>query len=433
MPVTVKPFPHNAESIQETNLSKNESQLLEKSNQEEFIKCKSIIQSSFPTISSDCPILGSENGFVKSAILAYNNHHHLVIRPEDVWFAILTQLSFHVNAHAEELRSFFVSHEGQKELEIEIGADSPNGKLDMGKAAMQMTELMGKQVNDPKLRTWIMPDFSTTRDVDKVIAAILMMGSMQAYFTYSFAFPRCGIPSVTLLGTKDDWLSIEKRLDMLPQLGAEPKQFCELLKPVLKYMVLSFDHPKDYSVVQFWRTICHERPLVRGGCGPWSKRSVPPYVSGWITAFCFWNTEGKCLYSKPKGFFVDFKGGKLENAGCKLDGTAYHRISVSSIPRGSAAVPVTLIDPLYRKYPTRMVAGSVGIRAQSHSRDISLTNLTNRISSDQTSSLGSLMNLSNGGESSAQSIALDTVQPVSGWWMFHTTMGGCLDVMPKIA
>jgi Domain of unknown function (DUF4419) len=411
MPVTVNPFPHSANAVQETKFPNDAHELLLQSNQEEFFKCKSIIQSSFPTISKDSPIFSSDNGFVKAAILAYNDHHHLIIRPEDVWFAILTQLSFYINAHAEELRSFFVSHEGQKELEIEIGA---TGKLDMGEAAMQMTDLMGKHVNDPKLRTWIMPDFSTTTDVDKVVAAILMMGSMQAYFTYHFAFPRCGIPSVTLLGTKDDWLSIQQRLEMLPQLGAEANQFYKLLKPVLKYMVLSFDRPKDSSVVQFWQTICHERPLVRGGCGPFSKRSTPPYISGWITAFCFWDQDGKSLYSKPNGF-VDFKGGKLNNPGCRLDGTVYHRLSISSIPRGSAAVPVTLVDLARREYPTRMVAGSVGIQAQDRGQGISRAAETN----------GTL------GVHFAP--VLDTIQPVSGWWMFFTMEAPCSNLVPEKA
>lgn len=49
-------------------------------------------------------------------IEAYSNHCHLEIRPEDVWFAIIAQLSFYINRHAEELRGKFVPFEGEKEL-----------------------------------------------------------------------------------------------------------------------------------------------------------------------------------------------------------------------------------------------------------------------------------------------------------------------------
>ncbi|KAF8887882.1 hypothetical protein CPB84DRAFT_1786686 [Gymnopilus junonius] len=34
------------------------------------------------------------NGFVDTVISAYNEHHHLVLRPDDVWIAISGQLNF---------------------------------------------------------------------------------------------------------------------------------------------------------------------------------------------------------------------------------------------------------------------------------------------------------------------------------------------------
>jgi hypothetical protein len=75
------------------------------------------IQSSFKDLTNTniCP---SSNGFVCAVFDAYSQHHHLSIRPEDVWFTILSQLSFYINTHAEELRSSFVAHEGQKELVV---------------------------------------------------------------------------------------------------------------------------------------------------------------------------------------------------------------------------------------------------------------------------------------------------------------------------
>ena len=39
-------------------------------------------------------IIGQPNGFVHTIIRAYNTHHHLVLRPDDVWIAVLGQ--FHL-------------------------------------------------------------------------------------------------------------------------------------------------------------------------------------------------------------------------------------------------------------------------------------------------------------------------------------------------
>lgn len=38
-------------------------------------------------------ISASENGFVWAVFHAYSHHHNLILRPKDVWFAILSQLS----------------------------------------------------------------------------------------------------------------------------------------------------------------------------------------------------------------------------------------------------------------------------------------------------------------------------------------------------
>src|SRR5262249_10906954 len=153
------------------------------------------------------------------------------------------------NNHAEELRSFFVAHEGQKELEV-VG-EGNIFTADFGAMAVLMTDLIAKNVNDPELRTWVFPNFSTTTNSDRVVAAVLMMGSLQKYFTYTMR-TRCGIPSVTLLGVRADWENMLNRLEMLPRLGPEPTQFCELLKPILSNFVATFDSPSDARVLDFW-------------------------------------------------------------------------------------------------------------------------------------------------------------------------------------
>lgn len=85
-----------------------------------------------------------------------------------------------------------------------------------------------------------------------------MMATMGSYFKY-IAVTRCGIPSVTLLGQKTDYELILRRLDELETLGAEPSQFAEVLRPVLKRMVRTFDEPADASVIDFWQRVVDVR------------------------------------------------------------------------------------------------------------------------------------------------------------------------------
>lgn len=83
-----------------------------------------------------------------------------------MWFSILTQLSFFVGAHAEELRSLFVAHEEQEDLEVTCGGNIESA--DFGALAVEMTMLIEKNVVDPEFRNWIVPQFKTTTEVDSV-------------------------------------------------------------------------------------------------------------------------------------------------------------------------------------------------------------------------------------------------------------------------
>jgi len=60
-------------------------------------KFSTLLQSSFssdPAEIEKANIIPTPNGFVLSVVRAYGQHHDLVIRPDDVWIAILTQFSF---------------------------------------------------------------------------------------------------------------------------------------------------------------------------------------------------------------------------------------------------------------------------------------------------------------------------------------------------
>lgn len=356
-------------------------------------KSKKIIQIS-PTSEflKEQNIFSSRNGWVNAAFDAYSGHHHLTIRPEDIWFSILSQINFYINAHAEELREYFVEHEGQKELEVkDVGTMDT---VDFGKLARQMTGLIQENVKDPELRDWIMPKWSTTTENDLTVASILMMGSLQKYFTYTMTL-LCGIPSVTLLGDRADWEDMLTRLDKLKELGDEPTVFASLLEPVLQYFVASFDPEPSPAVMEFWGKIAHHES---GGSGP-------SYLSGWITAFCFWDEDGKLMYSLSR------------TGGCVIDGVDYHQVDTSKIPSGYASVPV-LINDNGSLHKTRIVAGLIGIQASSSGK---------MMDKSEGHADRKEYKLVDGGyvpvdwvpPEPTEQPGLDSLQPLSGWIMYE--------------
>ena len=376
MPVTVIPLPHSASLVGRSQPAANPRDLLNRACDQEGMKCVELLQSSFDS-NLKAAVQPSANGFVHGAIWAYDNHHHLHIRPEDIWFAIISQLSFYINCHAEELRELFIAHKGKKELVVTF----PTGTrytVDFGVFADEMSRLVEENVVDPTLRQWVMPAFTTTTRQDNVIASILLMGVTQKYFDFK-CHMSCGLPSVTLLGEKTDWELIYHRLDKLETFGVEPSQFCSLLRPVLSRFVKSFDEPASEDTISFWQRIAHYQS---GGSGP-------SYYSGWITAFCFWNQDGKALHRIPSRY--------RDGETLRLDGVAYHRIESDEVPPGYSSVPVT-VDDNGDLFDAMMVAGSVGISYAS-----------------------------SGDELADGIVGLDTISAETGWWMFERKSQAVLD------
>ncbi|CAI4219141.1 unnamed protein product [Parascedosporium putredinis] len=260
MPVTIKPSAHDASTYGAAShlhkpVSSAERLLkytLADSNNDSSPPRK-IVKSTYTALSSDSPpAYSSKNGFVHACIEAYNQHLHLQVRPEDVWVAILTQLSIYVNANAEELRHIFVSHDEKKDLELlDDGLGLDYTKWDHGELAYRMTKLMAGAIHDPEWRSWILPEFSTTTKVDQAVASVIFMGTLQKYFTYAWG-TRCGLPSVTLLGTAQDWRRIrDKCKARLPLLGPQCEQWLSVLEPVLDGFVQSFKAPESEETISF--------------------------------------------------------------------------------------------------------------------------------------------------------------------------------------
>merc|ERR1719341_509763 len=77
------------------------------------------------------PVLGArgetfknfDQGFFATVKTAYNNHYILKTGPEDWWYTIAQKVALAIdnNTKKQEVRDFFVSHEGKKSLVVCIG------------------------------------------------------------------------------------------------------------------------------------------------------------------------------------------------------------------------------------------------------------------------------------------------------------------------
>ncbi|GBE80131.1 hypothetical protein SCP_0213340 [Sparassis crispa] len=174
MPVTFKVAKHSAEPVHPQSLDKvqDAKDLLTRARLSPRGRCIEVFQGSVcPEALPSMEYCG--NGFVHAAMRAHGGHHNLVIRPDDVWIAILNQFSFYVNAHAEELRGQFVEHGGKKT--VRVVAEGNRYMVDFGEMTRQMAEQLRENVVDKTLTEWILPDFTTTTTADTTICSALMI------------------------------------------------------------------------------------------------------------------------------------------------------------------------------------------------------------------------------------------------------------------
>ncbi|CAG8113961.1 unnamed protein product [Penicillium salamii] len=354
-----------------------------------YVDPESLLQSSLTKATFDASHISSSfNGFVCAVLEAYNHHHNLILRPQDVWFAILSQLDISIVYDTESDREF--SHERKKR--VNVLAEEWEG-FDYGKTASLMTNqfqhtLEHKWNTDPG--EWYTSPLASPTNSDKVVESVLMMGNMRKDCTYAVD-RACGIPSVTLLGEREDWVNLMAKAEKIPWTGGGVVKFEDLLQPVLRRFLVSFDDPESDEVQSFWARCAYRH----------GDRSWATHLTGWITVFCFWDDKGMLPRGKPDDMSEALQLGHEEE---DLLGALLGKVELKRIPRGYATVPVKLWGGIKEEQNTMMVAGSVGIIATTSSGQASEENenalLTPTSSSRETP------------------CSLDTIQPLSAWWIY---------------
>jgi hypothetical protein len=120
------------------------------------------------------------------------------------------------------------------------------------------------------------------------MADLIFMSSSVPSFKEIGPFPcQNGIPSVTLLGTKTDWIKVANKFIQLEQgvLGNKPRMYALSLCPILVRFIATFDIPNDLAIRVFWNdmvTISVRQPLC----------TTSDVVTGWINALHFWDATG---------------------------------------------------------------------------------------------------------------------------------------------
>lgn len=230
--------------------------------------------------------LGQDN-FFKFMVEAYADHRPIVLSPDIIWNLIAQGFCQHVNNNPEALRDRIVYHEkGKIKLTITTNEElhSPNVKWD------DLLDAFDKQIAEStkdNLADVMRADFSTTDKTARIVSQMTLMSSVKAFFDYSVIYVKCGIPSITLEGTPEDWLKVRNKAIQLRKYDLD--WWLIDLIPILNEF---FQASQGNVHKAFWRNIVKkDRPekFVGGGCS-WDR---PTELDGWFLKLMPYDRKGK--------------------------------------------------------------------------------------------------------------------------------------------
>ena len=102
------------------------------------------------------------------------------------------------------------------------------------------------------------------------------MESVKSYFEYIVEYFACGIPSITLDGSVEDWKRVREKTMQLKKYGLE--KWIDSLDPILKEFILAADGKPNQI---FWKSMIKKQSVDRlagGGCLP----EMPTKLDGWL-------------------------------------------------------------------------------------------------------------------------------------------------------
>ena len=237
---------------------------------------------------------GGDNPFFSMVCLAYAHHRPIILTPDAMWILICHGFSQYVNHEPDKFRDYLVSHQGKETLLIRTSPGTTSEQK-----VEKFASLIGKETKGD-LAEVMTCNFSTTGMVERMVSQIVMMDAVKPYFDYIEILIGCGIPSVTLEGTPDDWKLLREKTRRLGEFGVS--EWTDRLDPILEQFVAASQGNPDADF--WWNMAIKGRPrnfhLLEVGGGCLSPAGEPTKFDGWFLEFipfdANWSRPQKIAY-----------------------------------------------------------------------------------------------------------------------------------------
>jgi len=234
-------------------------------------------------------VKGKLPGLVLALHTAYEQHYALKLSVSDFIILIGQGLGKHMEVHSEKLRKHFVDHETKEEIVIRRDHFVKGSQNDWSTVFGEFADNIKKRVKTD-IYDVVVDDTSVATPNSRIVSELALMDCMKGYFDY-IVVTRCGIPEITLQGTKEDWEGLRNKVKKLNEMN---KDNCLELDFWLKQITPIVDKICDTVTEkkidrEFWSGIYKYS----------NPGSGTPYISGWITKFFPYLPDGVNKFIEP--------------------------------------------------------------------------------------------------------------------------------------
>lgn len=263
----------------------------------------------------------------------------LVLRPDDVYLAILSQVKFILMSQParsqqtkglrpiiEHMTTFPCHNDRAQGISLHLKAQSKNEMPTKD----DIDAYIKAQVSDPELAKILFPGFTTSDPNDDIVrTTVFLSAGLDPEYTHPATTAR-GIPSVHLQGTVPDWTLLSELIAQLAQLNEAVASYTVMISPIVQRLVQTLAESDSAAVRSFWAQAVHHE----------HARRVSTVYTGWMTAFCMFSKRSAGCAKDVMEELQRFGDGVSRY---ELDGVRYPWVLHDEVPTMHVEIDVLLV------------------------------------------------------------------------------------------
>lgn len=209
--------------------------------------------------------------YLEYLTMCWSSHYGAVISPTILWNIILNEIASEIKNDSEKYRVLFTkTTEEKQKIVINQRAEY---KLDVNKMCDTIRSYVPTDIDI------FIPKFSSDTEMSNLAQQTAFLDCISPY--YEYAFTKCGIPKVKILGTVEDYKLFISNLSILSELFPN-KDYFSRIKNHIENIIIHLENSEEQNLQSiYFDMFC----IKKCGSGHNDK------LSGWILDFFVDNTS----------------------------------------------------------------------------------------------------------------------------------------------